>query len=412
MDFKSQAIVLHQFLNETKAMWEDEVMNKYPHSLEIYPENWINDLKKLSLYELFLLDSKQSFSSLQNDSFKQFLEKIQKLSLIDHITKVPLPPLEDWAYLDVKYKKKHEIEKLAPTIINIFKENQISHINDIGGGVGHLSRILAHYYGIPMNSIDQDQNLQKIGLIRTNKFRKLSNASAINFINQKLEETNSTDTLFTHNSFSLGLHTCGDLALQLIKKNVKNKTIGLLSFGCCYFKVGPKHDLRLSYFFKENNLININLYGLTLASRAHTDTNFKNFETRYQVKKYRYALHLFLIKYFNRFSDTAVGESSLKIYQEPISKYFLLKLKELEITHSFLESDIEAFFHSEATQITLKEMFLCDMIRFQLGRVIEKYILLDRCVYMEENGYIVKLEQYFNEALSPRNIGILALLKK
>jgi hypothetical protein len=54
-------------------------------------------------------------------------------------------------------------------------------------------------------------------------------------------------------------------------------------------------------------------------------------------------------------------------------------------------------------------MFLCNIIRWQLGRLLEIYLLLDRCLFLEENGYKVKVEQYFEEALSPRNIGILAL---
>ena len=42
---------------------------------------------------------------------------------------------------------------------------------------------------------------------------------------------------------------------------------------------------------------------------------------------------------------------------------------------------------------------------------MEIYIQIDRCLYLEENGYDVTFEQYFDEALSPRNLGILAVIK-
>jgi hypothetical protein len=56
-------------------------------------------------------------------------------------------------------------------------------------------------------------------------------------------------------------------------------------------------------------------------------------------------------------------------------------------------------------------MWLCNIIRWQLGRALEVYLLLDRCLYLEEQGFRVQIEQYFQETLSPRNIGILAISK-
>jgi hypothetical protein len=39
-----------------------------------------------------------------------------------------------------------------------------------------------------------------------------------------------------------------------------------------------------------------------------------------------------------------------------------------------------------------------------------RHILLDRAIYLEEQGYEVRVEEFFDEELSPRNIGITALL--
>ena len=54
-------------------------------------------------------------------------------------------------------------------------------------------------------------------------------------------------------------------------------------------------------------------------------------------------------------------------------------------------------------------MFLCNIIRWQLGRALEVYLLLDRCLYLEEKGYQVSCLQFFDEEISPRNIGIGAI---
>jgi hypothetical protein len=50
---------------------------------------------------------------------------------------------------------------------------------------------------------------------------------------------------------------------------------------------------------------------------------------------------------------------------------------------------------------------MANIIRWQLGRVLELYLLLDRAIYIEERGMSVELKQFFDENLSPRNIGLL-----
>jgi hypothetical protein len=53
-------------------------------------------------------------------------------------------------------------------------------------------------------------------------------------------------------------------------------------------------------------------------------------------------------------------------------------------------------------------MFICCLIRWQIGRALELYLLLDRAIYLEENNYTAILAEFFSENISPRNIGILA----
>jgi len=55
------------------------------------------------------------------------------------------------------------------------------------------------------------------------------------------------------------------------------------------------------------------------------------------------------------------------------------------------------------------QMITAGLIRNALGRALEIYLLLDRAIYLEEQGYKVKVEEFFDEELSPRNIGITAV---
>jgi hypothetical protein len=412
MDFKSQARLINDFLSKTSLMWSEEVMNGYPQSINNYPKDWLEDLDRLSTRELFEIDSKASFSSIKNSEFLNFLLNIQRLTEVPHLKEFAEVLLEDWAFKGVKFKKRHEIQKIVTKLKEVFDQNPITHVNDIGGGVGHLSRILAHYHSIPSFSIDQSLEFQKIGQERLEKFRKLKNAKEVTFINAIVGvEDQLTAKIFTSDSFSLGLHTCGNLAIKVINQNIDFKTRGLLNFGCCYFKMNVKEDLSVSKFYLENNFINLNLFGLTLATRAHADSNFINFKNRELVKNYRTGFHFLLEEKFNLSGMFDIGESPMSLYQGSFSTYALSKLLDLKINHELDELSLEQFYYKKELQDILKKMFLCNIIRWQIGRVLEVYILLDRAIYLEENGFNVTMEQYFKEALSPRNIGILALLK-
>lgn len=407
MDFKSQASLLNELLINYVSIWNREVMNEYPHTLNDYPKEWIADLDHLSTEELFMIDSKQSFVQLENSGLGHFIERIQKLSFVPQAEDATEIPLEDWAFSGVKFKKRHEIQKITPVIKKIYQQTHFHHINDIGGGVGHLARILAHYHSIPTYSIDQNSEFQEIGKKRLTRFRKKASAAEVTFINTKFGE--DTNSILSKDSFTLGLHTCGNLAVKVIEENIKHKTLGLLNFGCCYYKMENENDFPISNFYKENKFQKINPYGLSLATRSHAETDFSNYIKKEKVKYYRYGFHLFMMKHFNRNDLIDVGECPINTYDKPFTNYMLLKLSEQKIAHDFSPEYIETFFSSKEIKRELRVMFLCNIIRWQLGRALEVFLLIDRCLYLEENGYRVRLEQHFKESLSPRNIGILAL---
>jgi hypothetical protein len=114
------------------------------------------------------------------------------------------------------------------------------------------------------------------------------------------------------------------------------------------------------------------------------------------------------MQHYNDNTQTGVGDSSISTYWMPFHFYIKEKLQQLKIEHNYSDDYFNNFFLSTEVQGQLRKMFICNIIRWQMGRVLEVYLLLDRCIYLEENGHEVKLEQYFEESLSPRNLGILA----
>ena len=126
------------------------------------------------------------------------------------------------------------------------------------------------------------------------------------------------------------------------------------------------------------------------------------------MKSYRYGIHLFIFHILGIKKFLNVGDGKKADYEIKFSSYVLKKLKHLNLSTSFGKEQIDQWFEQSEIQSKIEEMFCMNIIRWQFGRAIELWILLDRACFLEEAGYKVKMGEYFNENISPRNIGIFA----
>ncbi len=413
MDFKSHFNNIHSFLSQYERLWHDEVLNFYPHAISHYDPSWINELKGLDDNVLWQIDCKNDPTSLEDTELSRFIKKAKSITCLNSKNNEEgLDTLPEWAFKKVKEKKRHEILIIAKKIQALSKKHNFSHIVDIGGGVGHLSRILSHYYGHDCISLDQNNEFQEIGKKRLIKYPRPKEAGEVNFVNLTFGASNDEHDLknvFAKTSLSLGLHTCGPLAVRHIQTNLKYNTKGLINFGCCYNKIESSQDVNLSNYAKTNPL-SLSKYALTLATRGHNDMNYEEFLLKKRVKYYRYALHLLLYKKLGQKEFMTAGEANAKLYWQNFSVYANEKLNILKIEHNLSPNDLDEFFNSDEVQKEIETMFLANIIRWQFGRVVEHYILTDRCLFLEEKGLDVKMEELFDNQLSPRNIGITAIL--
>lgn len=418
MEFKSHALKIFTLLSQYQNIWSKEIMNEFPDGVKHYPLEWLEILKTLDEDQLYQFDSKVAIKSINDSSLMNFLNELDELCQIKEIPKVPELPLENWAFHGVKKKKKHEIQRITPVLKSLKDKKLFDCVVDIGGGVGHLSRVLSHYHQIPSISIDQNLEFQNIGKERLNKFRKLDGARDVEFINITFGQNEDDPSyqekitnIYNNRSLTLGLHSCGNLSNILITNTIHHKACGLLSFGCCYYKMIPEVNFPTSEFYKKEKLLVLNQFSLTLATRAHCPTDRQTYETKKRVKNYRYALHLLLMKKFNILDAYDVGECHTRVYFEDFHVYAKSKLDYLKIKHEFSNEDLDQFYENSETQEELRILFLCNLIRWRFGRALELHVLLDRCIRLEENDFSVTLESYFNETESPRNLGILAIKK-
>ncbi len=405
MDFKKRFQEIAEFLQPYQRIWQNEIMLLYPNPLNDFPQEWVNELAQFKNQEdVIRLEKKDVFSYIKSPSLIAFYKRIEELADIPKIPELPLFPDNKSLFLHMIPKKQHEIKRLAPFVNTFYAENHIDKIVDIGGGIGHLAQSLANHYQLKTTSLDMDPVMQQTG-----KERQSNNQ--VEYIQVKVDVDNETfKSVLSNNSMTLGLHTCGPLANHQIKASCAQNIKGLISFGCCYEKL--QHDSQSQNISQSaKNLkapITFNYFALTLATRAHRKMHEKDYELKLKVKYFRYAIHVLLHDEYEIKELVSLGNSSPKLYDESFGNYVIEQFRRINLPLRHTKDELDAYYANPILQDLIWNMLTAGLIRNAFGRLMELYILIDRALYLEEHGYSVQLLEFFDEPVSPRNLGIVA----
>ncbi len=405
MDHKKHFTEIAEFLKPYQKICQNEIMLLYPDPIQGFPSDWVEELAFIRDKSLIIEIEKKAVSGiLKNPLLLKYYERIDELCQLPGLP--DLSPIPDTlsTFLYMTPKKQHEIKKLAPFLNAFSIDLDLNDMVDIGGGIGLLAQTMSRLYQHQVISLDMDPVLQATG-----KSRYTESTVCYHQVKVSAEEEKFLKFLNQKN-MTIGLHTCGPLAVDQLKGSIRSRVKGLINFGCCYNKLAKVKDSQnLSLFAKESPFkFEQNLYSLTLSSRAHRKMDEKDFDLKLKVKRYRYAMHFLLHDEYGHKTIVTLGNTNPKMYNKSFGTYALEQFKRLGINSKHTKEDLNDYFANSDRQNLIWKMLAAGMIRNALGRLLELYILLDRVIYLEEQGYKVQLLEFFDEPISPRNIGIVA----
>lgn len=405
------------------------------------PKSWQNSCGDISMDELSeLLDFSKPIKS-----------KIYSLSLLSLrcvITNNVLPrkqtfpvysfpnfendKISNLFWKNVKLKKRHEISVLAELCYKSALNTNCFCIVDIGSGVGHLSRLLAYKYGFKVCTFESNNML-------TNSAKKLDDAFKESLIKYKINYEHfiqpvHINKMITHNldmpnfindienalkqkgplKFGIvGLHPCGDLSpilLTLFNKCAEAVFINIAS--CCYMKLSltpPVMGFPLSKYCQEKNWT---LSYLSCEIACHAIENYVNkLKTddfiQLKVHAYRAAFEKLLISYNPKLKHSCI--SSVKYTDKLTFKEYCLKTIE---KFNLSIPDVTFISHEHLINNTWHKVVVFYSLRLLLAPLVENIILLDRMLFLSENGHVSEIIPAFDCNISPRNFVIRSIKNK
>ncbi|XP_055956691.1 methyltransferase-like protein 25B isoform X2 [Patella vulgata] len=245
--------------------------------------------------------------------------------------------------------------------------------------------------------------------------------SALETDNENFSSANVVDRETRNDNFILGgLHACGDLTPTLLRVFAScDKTVGLASVGCCYMKLTSRSDNKANINQSKEDgypmsqfVQSLPEHQLSYAARemaCHFADSYKERlkadSEHLKVHCYRAAFQHIITILHPEFDRGAMKLTIKNATNMPFENYCSSVLKKLGYDDTIPS---ELMKQAKEYLSEWKNVMSFYTVRLSLGPVVETLILLDRLIYLYEQGLSSVLVPIFDPSLSPRNFLLLA----
>lgn len=355
---------------------------------------WMKKVESFNDEELIRFDADREFELLDCPNWIDLINKIRSITKFD---KVEVGPRNLSSYGNLK--KQHELSTLYSYLEDL-KSKEIE-VVDFGGGVGNLAFFLEDELQMIPTVIEKDLELIRKGESRVNKKNsKICFEHSLVDQDFRLEKLGSKD-------LGIGLHTCGNFAVDMIKTCAAGSIKQVLNLGCCYSKI---QDNQYHFSSKANRSLIFNSRALAGATLGFGKTTREIYDFRIRIMNYKFSFYHYIYKHHGILEFCPMSNSRRSLYQLSFFEFMTKSLEKYYPDFKLKDKEyVDEFYKSKANTALNSYFQNYYSISRYIGEVLEIYLLCDRALYLQELGYNVEIKQFFDPNISPRNKGIIGL---
>ncbi|MCG7532607.1 SAM-dependent methyltransferase [Psychrobium sp. MM17-31] len=391
-DWREQFKAIDSLLTQTRQYWQI-----LPFSFVNLP--WSDNRELIQALDMLSLDDIDKLDS-DDHALRQFLSPLIGESL-DIITDLPVKPstsadVAPHFNAGIKGRKWSQIQHFSS-----FIKPENSPILEWCAGKGHLGRLVAKTQQRDVLSLEWQKSLCEQGNVLAKKHDVSQQVvEADVFDNQVKQHVKSCQ-------HAIALHACGDLHTQLLKVGSEKALERVSIAPCCYHLIKAPHYQALSSVAAESSL-KLSKLDLSLSMQQSVVSATREQRHRYTEVCWRLAFDVLQRQIRN------------------VDEYLPLP----SIKQSILTGSFEAFCQWAAAQknlllpqdVDFNRLEAQGFARFIVNRkievvthafrqLLERWLLLDRVLYLEEQGYEVALFNFCESSITPRNAMIQGIKK-
>ncbi|SHL21412.1 methyltransferase [Phytopseudomonas punonensis] len=326
--------------------------------------------------------------------FPELALQAERLSQIGDLPQQPSPDLPPRFSVDVPGRKWQQIRAFSDSLQ--FAQTP-QHWLDWCAGKGHLGRVLAHE-GQQLTCLEYDPALVANGA-------ELSKRLGITaqHIEQDVLADNASQHMHAAHS-PVALHACGDLHVRLMHLASAAGCHQLAIAPCCYNRTVASTYQALSTA-AQDSILSLSLDDLALPMSETVTAGNRVRLQRDQSMAWRLAFDL-LQRELRGVDDYLPTPSLPPVWLKKDFTDYCRDLAELKRLPTPSERDWHRL--ETAGWQRLAEVRNLELLRGLFRRPLELWLVLDRALYLQEQGYEVRLGQFCPPHLTPRNLLLLA----
>ncbi len=381
---------LDQFLTEHQPLWK-------PRPFTVLRLDWETTHPELAehLRQCSLADAEADLAPHNLPApFPQLAAQALQLSSVGELPDIGLPPAGHRLDVNVPGRKWQQIEAFSRRLG--FRQ-QTRHWIDWCSGKGHLGRRLLQP-GQRLTCLEYDPVLVEAGQALSDHHHLPAT-----HLHQDVMAPGSAEHLDADKSV-VALHACGELHVQLLRLASQRGCRHVAVAPCCYNRIPGEHYQPLSTAAQRSPLsLSLADLALPLSEAVTASARVRHQRDCSMARR----LGFDLLQREQRRCDEYLSTPSLPIawLDKPFEQYCreLAELRQVDLHGNPDWAALEAAGWQRLAQVRNLER-----VRNLFRRPLELWLVLDRALFLEEQGYRVNLGSFCDYPLTPRNLLLLA----
>ncbi|MCL7462230.1 DUF2890 domain-containing protein [Pseudomonas sp. NW5] len=326
--------------------------------------------------------------------FPQLAAEAQRLAAIGELPACAAPALPTALSVDVPGRKWQQIDAFAR---RLQFQAPTQHWLDWCAGKGHLGRRLA-YGGAPLICLEFDPALVQAG-------QQLSDRLTLTAIHREQDVLADSAAQQLHAQHTpVALHACGELHMRLLELASTRGCRQLAVVPCCYNRIRSAHYTPMSRAAQDSALqLSRDDLRLPLAETVTAGARVRRQRDRSMARRLAFDQLQRALRGCDEYLPTPPLPAPWLDW--PFADW----CRELAALKGLPESGPQDWAALEAHGWQrLAEVRNLELLRGLFRRPLELWLLLDRALYLLEQGYRVQLGTFCATPLTPRNVMLLA----
>ncbi len=380
----------------------DELLTQYTPFWQVHPfrlrqHGWHESqpalaacLDALSLEQLWALDEDQAALVACLQPHLPVAERLAVLTCMPSLER-PCPPVPEPLARFIPGRKLAQLCQFASAMPAVRGP-----LLEWCAGKGHLGRLLGFTSGQPVVSLEWQAQLCEEG-----RALAARTGVAMTFVNADAFAPES-EALCSEEQHAVALHACGELHMRLMVAASRRRTRAITLSPCCYHLIRGEQYQPMSVFARQTRLL-LQPQDLRMAVQETVTAGQRVRRLRNIELSWRLGFDLLQreLRGVDEYLPLPNVQKCLLSGSFAEFVQWAVQIKGLDARTLPSATALETF--ARAGEARLPIVARIELVRHLFRRPLELWLVLDRALYLEEQGYRVTVGEFCGKALTPRN---------